>query len=128
MPGFKGYRTPVALLAGQLAQAMDLAEESEGTIPFTFAYGAAAAQMAGETARALRFWARFREGLAGRWQGDGQPDPLGWFLAATSMRWTHGLEEVAGALSSLTGAPARDLLLAVPPLPAGAVQRQDRVV
>ena len=124
----KGYRTPVALLAGQLAQAMDLAEESEGTIPFTFAYGAAAAQMAGETARALRFWARFREGLAGRWQGDGQPDPLGWFLAATSMRWTHGLEEVAGALSSLTGTPARDLLLAVPPLPAGAVQRQDRVV
>ncbi|MBL8563576.1 MAG: hypothetical protein JNN06_14995 [Gemmobacter sp.] len=123
-----GYRTPVALLAGDLAQAMALAEQSEGAIPFTFAYGAAAAHLAGETAQALRFWARFREGLAARWQGDSPPDPRGWFLAATSMRWGLGLDEVAGALSCLTGAPAPVLLSRAAGPAARAAQRQDRVV
>ena len=116
-----GYRAPVALLSGDLEATMTLAEAAAGAIPFTYAYGAAAAQMAGDPARALRFWAHFREGLAARWQGACPPDPLDWFLAATSMRRDLGLDRVAQALADLTGAHP------IPPHPP-QVQRQDRVV
>lgn len=105
-----GYRTPVALLAGDYDRAMDLAEKSEGAIPFTFAYGAAAAMLAGQPGRAHRFWGRFCHDLRGRWQGTTPPTPLDWFLAASSMRRGLGLDRIAGPLADL------------------ARQRQDRVV
>lgn len=81
--------------------------------------------MAGETARALRFWARFREGLAGRWQGDGQPDPLGWFLAATSI--TVDIAGGGRGAVIFDWCPDAGEMLAMP-LPSETVQRQDRVV
>ena len=116
-----GYRAPVALLSGDPLRTMDLAEASDGAIPFTFAYAAAAAQIAGDPVRARQFWARFREGLVARWQGAQPPEPLAWFLAATSMRWGHGLEAVAEALTVLTGTPATVTRL-------HPDQRQERVV
>ena len=128
-----GYRVPVALLSDDLASCMALAETSAGAIPFSQAYGAAAAHLAGDTARALRFWAHFREGLAARWQGPGVPDPLHWFLSATSMRRGLGLDRVEAALCDLTGTcphpPPRHLGLPPDQRPdQRPVQRQDRVV
>lgn len=105
-----GYRTPVALLAGDYDRAMDLAERSEGAIPFTFAYGAAAAMEAGRVDRARQFWDGFCADLAARWQGTTPPAPLDWFLAASSMRRSLGLDRVAVLLGDLD------------------CQRQDRVV
>lgn len=105
-----GYRVPVALLSGDLARAMDLAERSDGAILFTFAYAAAAAMLAGDRRRAESFWARFSADLAARWHGKGRPDPLAWFLAATSMRRGLGLDRLIGPLGDL------------------ADQRQERVV
>ncbi|WP_151718139.1 BTAD domain-containing putative transcriptional regulator [Gemmobacter serpentinus] len=130
-----GYRAPIALLRGDHLQAMDLAERAGGAIPFTYAYGAAAGQMAGDRVRGLRLWQLFCDDLARRWQGDTSPDPLAWFLAATSMRRGHGHERVAAALTDLTAThltapdprdgafPAALGLPAEPP-----VQRQERVV
>lgn len=105
-----GYRTPVALLSGDFAAAMDLADRAAGAIPFTYAYGCAAAVMSGDMARAAGFWRRFSTDISARWQGTGTPDPLAWFLAATSMRSAHGLDRIADALWQIAG------------------QRQDRVV
>lgn len=105
-----GYRTPVALLSGQYDLAMELADKSQGTIPFTYAYGAAAAVMARKPREAEEFWARFCRDLSARWRGNRAPDPLRWFLSASSMRRGHGLDLVAEALETLED------------------QRQDRVV
>jgi hypothetical protein len=105
-----GYRTPVALLSGQYDQAMELADKSQGAIPFTYAYGAAAAVMARKRREAEEFWARFCHDLTTRWRGNKAPDPLRWFLSASSMRRGHGLDLVAEALETLED------------------QRQDRVV
>lgn len=107
-----GYRIPVALLSHEYAAAADLAERADGAIIFGFAYGAAAAQLMGAHDRARALWHRFTTDLADKWQGEVLPDPVEWFISASSMRWGLGLEWVVPVLSEI----------------AAPVQRQERVV